>query len=287
MNRRGLATLALVLLAATSGCTTIFGAGNVDEAALAEDPQPRYNWDAEVDAYLDLNRNNYTAVYDVANRTSGNLEAENPTFEIYQRDALGREDPVEISALQFRYPNGTILRYREADEGAQVVRVAPNGSTSPAPDALAVETTQTRTVVSLPANQTGQLAFTAPRNGKSLSTPTFVEGSYEMVIPERGEVGIPLLAQIRPPATRTTTDAQGRVHVLWDQVDSRSIAVRYYLGRDLLIFSGLVVLLTTVGIIGSAYYLLQIRETKKRREEVGLDVDVPDDDRDGPPPGMR
>jgi hypothetical protein len=287
MSRRGLATLALVLLAATSGCTTIFGPGNVDETALAEDPQPEYDWDTEVDGFLHLNRNNYTAVYDVANRTSGDLDAQNPTFEIYQRDALGREDPVEISALQFRYPNGTTLRYEETDDGAEVVRVGPNGSSSSAPDALAVETSQTRTVVSLPTNESGKLAFTAPRNGKSLSTPTFVQGSYEMSIPERGEVAIPLLAQVRPPADRTATDAAGRVHIHWDEVDSRNLAVRYYLGRDLLIFSGIVVLLTTVGIIGSVYYLLQIRETKKRREEVGLDVDVPEDDRDGPPPGMR
>lgn len=287
MRRRGLATLALVLLAATSGCTAIFGPADIEETALAEEPRPDYQWEEDVDAYLHLNRNNYTAVYDVGSRTSGDRSEEDPTFGIYERDALGREDPVEISALQFRYPNGTILRYQETDDGAEVVRIGPNGSTSPAPDALAVDTTRTRTVVSLPANETGKLAFTAPRNGKSLSTPTFVEGSYEMVIPERGEVGIPLLAQIRPPASQTTTDAQDRVHIHWENVDSRNLAVRYYLDRDLLIFSGMLVLLTTVGIIGSAYYLMQIRETKKRREEVGLDVDVTDDDREGPPPGMR
>jgi uncharacterized protein HemX len=61
--------------------------------------------------------------------------------------------------------------------------------------------------------------------------------------------------------------------------------VRYYLQRDLYLFGGLLALMLVVGAGGAGYYYLQIRETVRRREEVGLDVDV-EDDRDDPPPGM-
>lgn len=285
-RRRALAALVLVLLTATAGCTAIFGPGDVDESALAEDPHPEYEWESDADAYLFLNTNNYTAVYNVSNRTTGDYSDDDPTLEVYQRDPLGREDPVELSALQFRHHNGTLFRYEETDDGARVVRIGPNGSREPAPGALTVNNTRTRAVVHLPANESGKLAFTAPRNGKSLSTPTVVEGRYEMVLPKQAEVGIPLLAQIRPGASETTVDAQDRVHIHWENVQSRNLAVRYYLGRDLLIFSGMVALLSVVGVIGSAYYLLEIRKTKRKREEVGLDVDVTDDDDRRPPPGM-
>jgi len=43
---------------------------------------------------------------------------------------------------------------------------------------------------------------------------------------------------------------------------------------------------SAIGIAGAAYYAIQLRETRRKREEVGLDMDVEDDDRDGPPPGM-
>jgi hypothetical protein len=41
-----------------------------------------------------------------------------------------------------------------------------------------------------------------------------------------------------------------------------------------------------LGTGGALYYYLQIRETVKRREEVGLDIDIEDDDGRDPPPGM-
>jgi hypothetical protein len=38
--------------------------------------------------------------------------------------------------------------------------------------------------------------------------------------------------------------------------------------------------------VGSVYYYRKIRRARRRREEEGIDVEY-DDDRDGPPPGMR
>lgn len=277
----------LALLVGLSGCT-LFGPGSVDEGDLAADPGSEYEWETDADAYLEVNRNNYTAVYRVGERTTGNLEPPY-SMEVYRRDALGTEQPIDPSSLQFRYENGTRLRFETAGEGsADLVMVRPDGSRVDAPEEkLVVNKTRRRTRVFLPTNETGQLAFTAPKNGKQVSTPTFVRGSYEMVLPEGTSVGLPILAQVQPSASRTES-VDGRVHVYWDEIDrADSVVVRYYLDRDLTLFGGLVALLVVLGLGGAAYYYRQIRETVKKREEVGLDVDTGDDsDGGGGPPGF-
>lgn len=288
-HRHVLAPLLLFALAATAGCVGIFGPSPVDQAGLAEDEE--YEWNTSRAGYIEVHESNYTAVYTVANRTTGNLNSEdgNYTIELYTRDALGTEQPMQFTALQFRYPNGTTVRYTETaggQEDAQVVRVHPNGTEEPAPGALYVDRTRKRTIVHLPANDTGKLAFTVSKNGKSIATPTFVEGSYEMVLPEQARIGVPLLAQVRPQRDNVRI-TDGHRRLIWNDLEAPSLNVRYYLARDLLIFASIVGVMIVVGIGGAAYYLIQIRRTVQKREEVGLDVEVPDDDRDGPPPGMR
>lgn len=279
--RRAAALLLLGVLAVTSGCTTLFGPGSPDPNELSADQE--YRWNTSFDASIRVNKNNYTVVLDVANKTTGEApnESESPggTIELYQRDALGTEQPLSLRAVKFRYPNGSTIAFEDGDP----VLILPNG-TERNTSALTVERTRKRTVVSLPAEE-GKLAYTTPKNGKQVTTPTFVEGSYQVVIPEDTSVGIPLLARVRPGgATMTTID--NRVHIRWESIKGPSLVVRYYLERDILIFGSMVALLVTVGIGGTVYYLLQIRELVKRREEVGLDIDVSDDD-SGPPPGMR
>lgn len=282
--RKALALLFLATLAASAGCSSILGPGSPDAGSLAENAS--YDWGEPASAYLEVNRNNYTAVYAVANRTTGTLDREDPTIELYTRDALGTEQPMEVAAVQFRYPNGTRIYFRESGGTAISVVEYPNGMTHAAAGALTVNRTRKRTVVHLPANGTGQLAFTTPKNGKQVSTPTFVRGDYEMVLPANTEIAVPVLAQVRPPRDGAKL-IDGRVHVFWTDVRAPSVSVRYYLERDLFLFAALVGGLTLTGIVGGVYYLRQIRETRRRREDVGLDVDVEDDDREGPPPGMR
>jgi uncharacterized protein HemX len=48
----------------------------------------------------------------------------------------------------------------------------------------------------------------------------------------------------------------------------------------------MVALLLVLGVGGAAYYYRQIRETVKKREEVGLDVETGDDSEGGGPPGF-
>jgi len=277
MNRRlALATLSLLALAGLAGCSTVFGPGEVDYEALSADAD--YRWDADADAYIEVNRGNYTAVYNASAKTTG----DNDTIAVNDRDALGTDNPLDLSALRFRYRNGTVLRF----EGEDVVADYPNGTTGDVPDdRLTVERTRKQTEIGLPTTN-GTVAFTTPKNGKRVATPTFVEGAYEVVLPARAAVGIPILASVRPGGHETTTDDRGRVHVRWESVTGSSVSVRYYLERDLLLFGGLVAATVVVGLVGVVYYLLQIRETVRKREEVGLDVDVEDDDSE-PPPGFQ
>jgi hypothetical protein len=280
MNRQLLAALSLVALLGLAGCSTVFGPGEVSDSDLAADPGPEYDWDRDRDAYLEVYRSNYTAVYRVGNRTTGNLERPY-SMELYDRDTLGTEQPVSVSAVQFRYANGSTLRYLQQDGEANLVMLRDGERIDVDDDTLVVNRTRRRTQVYLPTNESGKLAFTAPKNGKGLSTPTFVAGSYEMRLPDDAQVGLPVLSQVQP--SRSSTDRVGdRVHVRWEEVTrASSLVVRYYLGRDLLLFGGLVALVAVLGGAGAGYYWLGIRETVRKREEVGLDVDTGDDDGPG------
>lgn len=286
MTRRRLllGSLALVGLVALAGCSSFLGPGQASPADLAAGES--YDWDTNRTAYLEVNENNVTAVYAVANRTTGTLDDADPTIELYGRDTLGVEQPEQVSAVQFRYPNGTLVAFEERDGEAVAVVTYANGTSRDAPELMTVNRTRERTVIGLPANETGRLGVTVPKNGKQVASPAYVQGSYEVVLPRNAEVGVPLLAQVRPGAdSRPVID--GRVHLRWDDLTAGTLSVRYYLSRDLLLFGGLAIGGTLIGLVGLAYYALQLRETRRKRDEVGLDIDVEDDDRDGPPPGMR
>lgn len=256
-GRRALAAATVALLAASAGCTGfgIFGGGSVDEAAIRENAS--YDWETEANASINVTSDRYQSVYRISGRE---------TLEVYTRDGLGTERPLDVRAVKFRYPNGT------------VVGVAPDR----------VEKTRSRTVVDLPASE-GQLAFTADHRGKTFSTPAFVDGGYTVTLPAGMRVDYVPLAQVQPRGY-VTERVGDRVRIVWgnDVIDrGGDIVVRYYLARDLLIFAGVVALLFLVGLGGVGYYLLQIRRLEDRRQEVGLDVDTGDDGGgDGPPPGF-
>lgn len=256
MRRRLAALVLLALLLALSGCSSVFGPGEPDQARLNENAN--YDWETDANVSLTVNRSSYNGVYDVSNTS---------TLELYNRDELGTEHNLDISALRYRYPNGTTI--------------TANSS------ALSVEQTRERTILSLPNDSAGQVAFTSPRHGKQFTTPVFVEGSYAVRLPRNARVGVPLLSQVSPGNYRT--DVSGDyMTVRWENVTSRSLRVRWYLERDLLLFTGVVAAAVVIGSGGALYYYRQIVQLKRRREETAIDIDEGDDPRDrGPPPGMR
>ena len=274
MDRRLLAAVAVVVMFALAGCTTFFGPDPADPEQLSADAE--YDYDVDRDAYIVLNRNNYTAVYNVSAKVTG----DEGTIQFHRTDEITIERALELRALQFRHTDGTIDRYVDGEP----TRVHPNGTTEPI-ETLSVETTRHRTIVELPDDE-GQLAFTTPRHGKQQTFETAVHGSYEIALPPNTDAAIPLLSRVTP-SNDDRREVGDRVHLQWDEVDSSIVIVRWYLDRDLWLFGGLALVLTIAGLVGSLHYYRGIERARKRREEVGLDVDYEDDDRDEPPPGMR
>ncbi|WP_458188275.1 DUF5803 family protein [Haladaptatus sp. NG-WS-4] len=256
MNRRLiLACGLLAVLAASAGCTSIFGPDQISEEKLSKNAT--YDWDTERDVTYNVSGNEYQAVYDLSGKT---------TLEIHQEESFGEKAPVEISAVKFQYPNGTVV-------GADQIRV---------------KKTKSKTIITPPKGK-GKLAYTAPRQGKTFTVPTYLKDrSYEVVIPRGMRVDLFLLSDVRPSGYSTEMH-DGRVHVIWDEsINPDAISVRYYLARDKFIFGGVVGVALVIGLVGLAYYRFQIRKLEREREELGLSVDISDDDfGDDPPPGMR
>lgn len=256
MRRRLAGFVLLALLVGLAGCSTVFGPGEPDQTQLNENAT--YDWDTDANVSLTVDRSSYKGVYDVSNTSE---------LQLYTRDELGTENNLQISALRYRYSNGTTITSNDS--------------------ALSVEQTRKRTILTLPNESSGQVAFSSTRHGKRFSTPVFVEGSYAVRLPKNARVGLPLLSQVTPGDYRTTVE-DGYMTVHWDEVTSRSLRVRWYLERDLLLFSGLAVVAIAIGSGGALYYYRQISQLKQRREDTAIDIDEDDDPRDrGPPPGMR
>jgi hypothetical protein len=106
-------------------------------------------------------------------------------------------------------------------------------------------------------------------------------------MPAGARTDIPLFSLTSPGPSRTTVE-DNRAHLHWDDLDSDTLTVRYYLVRDLYLFGGLLGLVVLLGLAGVAYYYRQIKRARAIREEVGLDMDQGDDDvgDGGPPPGF-
>ncbi|MFB6120644.1 MAG: DUF5803 family protein [Halobacteriaceae archaeon] len=229
MSRRALAALALVSLALLAGC----GSGGVDRSALNESAD--YDFDRDATVTYDITKGDHAAIVDVtaANRT---------TFELYWHAELGGRQPLSIEALQFRYPNGTVV-------GAGAFTVERSGS---------------KTVIEAPAGN-GTMAFTASVGDQHLDRPVIAEGSHEVILPRGMRVAAPVFGDVSPGGY-TTEMENGRVHVRWNETPSGSLSVDYYLERDFWLFTGLVGLLTVVGLVGVAYFRHQIRLLERQRE---------------------
>ncbi|WP_135533218.1 DUF5803 family protein [Halostella pelagica] len=252
MNRRlVLATVLVGAVALTAGCSFGPFADDISDEELDEDAE--YDWETNSTVTIRIEDTEYQAVYDVSDQSK---------LSVYQSGFSGNE-PVNVRAVQYRYPNGTFVNGSELD-------VSKEGG---------------ETVIELP-QENGTVAYTADTRPKEFGTPVLVEGSHEVVLPPNHQTGNFIFSHVSPsnPEKRSVDD---RVHLRWDNPD-QNIFVRYYLERDIYIFGGLVAILGVVMIGGLIYYLRQIRELEAQRKELGLDVETEDDEFDDePPPGMR
>jgi hypothetical protein len=258
---------ALVGLVLLSGCAGLLGGGSVPDEQLAEPPAGAddYDWSHDVDVHIVVTENaRFRAVYTV-NRSAQD------SIQLFRRDAFGGRSPIPVSALRYRYPNGTVVNGTEFE--------AHGGG---------VDRTRDEVNVSLPAQEggTGRVAFSSSSTPKQFTLPVFIQGPYEVVLPENRRVGVPPFGSVSPGGSETTRDERDRTVIQWEEVRSDSLAVRFYLERDLYAFGALAAIGLVAGGGGLLYYRRQITRLRERREEMGLDVDVEDDDSRRPPPGM-
>jgi hypothetical protein len=261
MNRRLLlAAGCLALLALTSGCLG-FGTGPVGEERLDSDPAEPYAWETDRTVHVTVQENTqFRAV----------MEVNRSTIDLFRRDGFGGSNPLSIQAVRYRYPNGTIITGSELRERGGEVRE-----------------TRDETVVDLPpdaAESGGTLAFTSSGTPKRFTLPVYVEGTYEVVLPEDREIDFPVFGQVSPGNYETFRDDRGRVRIVWaEPVTAETVSVRYYLQRDLYVFAGILGVILVVGAGGLLYRRRQIERLRKQRTEMGLDAEVDDDDE---PPGL-
>lgn len=255
MNRRLLlGVVAASLLVGLAGCSMIFG-GISDEEL---DREANYSdlTDRDADVVIDIEGagliggGEFRAVYDL-----------NETDELsLYRSSFYRDEALDIHSVRYWYPNGTEVTGSElyVDQGRSSTEVrVPDGN--------------------------GTLAFSGSAGSKTFRLPAYVSGSYEVTIPDGHRTSNFLFGDVNPGGyEREVVDDRERL--TWEHVDS-TIALRYYLARDIPLFIGLVGVVLVLGGGGMAYVYRQVKRLQEQRKEMGLDVDV-DDDSGGPPPGF-
>jgi hypothetical protein len=261
MRQRTLALCGLAVLVFLAGCS--FGGGEIPEDELTGEAE--YDWDTNASASFTLHDSErfsfssetYAAVIRIDNQSS---------LGVYSETALQGDSSIQIEALQFQFTNGTVVNATHQN----LTAIEGSGETE----------------IRLPAAN-GTVGYTTARDGKRWSTPVFVDSAHQVTLPAGGRVGIPLLSRTRPGGYETSV-TDNRMTIQWEEVDRNQMLVRFYLVRDIYLLGGVVAIAGMVGAGGLLYYLRAIRAAKKKREDVGLDIEMEDDEfDDGPPPGMR
>jgi hypothetical protein len=238
MSNRWVVALAVAALAVTAGCLGAGGGGGPSDEQLAEDAT--YEWDRDADVRVNVTGGQYAVVADVDNQSE---------VKFAQRGGFGGRNPLQISAVQFQYPNGTTVDSEDID----------------------VSTQNSRTVVSFPQNN-GTFAYKAPAGSRQVSVQIGFEGSHELVLPAGMRVSFPVLGYVEPAGFEKSIE-DNRVHASWESMGAGTIDARYYLERDLLLFGGATGVLALAAVGGVIYYRLRIRRLEDEREEAGLDVE--------------
>lgn len=232
--RRTLAILALGFLVLLAGC----GGTAVDDAALNESAE--YDWETSAAVTVTAEGSEYRAVYTLDNDSEVELSLHD--------ELLGRQ-PVSISAVKFRYENGTVV----------------NAS------ALNVEERDRRTVVTFPESE-GQFAYTSRSGSRTLMVPVMTNRSHEIILPEGMRIAMPVFGGANPGGFEKDT-RDDRLHLTWSSMEADRIEVDYYLERDLILYGGLIALLVLVSGAGVVYYRAKIRRLEEARRAAGLDVE--------------
>jgi hypothetical protein len=235
---RAKVALGVLALVALAGCAGLGGSPAPSNEQLAENAT--YEWTSDADVTLNVTGGQYKTVADVNGSERVRLAS---------TSGFGGRNPLPISAVQFRYENGTVV-------GA---------------DTIDVSTRDQRTVIDLPAAN-GTFAYTGSAGARSMNAPLDFEGSHEVVLPPGMRVSFPIFGDVSPGDYEKSIE-DDRVHLRWDSLDSATVSAQYYLQQDLYVFGGVVGVLGVVAVIGVVYYRLRIRRLEREREQSGLDYE--------------
>ncbi|KMT45829.1 hypothetical protein EL22_27255 [Halostagnicola sp. A56] len=246
--RSGRIPFVVALLATLAGCSA-FNGGISDEELDREGDYDDLR-ESNATARIDVDSGEFRAVYDL-----------NGTEEVSMyRSSLYQDEPLPIHSVRYWYPNGTEVTGSE----------------------LAVEQGQSRTNVQVP-DSNGTLAVSGPAGAKTFRLPAFVEGSYDVTIPENHRTSNFLFGNVNPGGyDRSIVDDRERL--TWDNVDT-AVSLRYYHTRDIPLFLGLVGVVGVLGGAGVAYYYRQVKRLERRRKSMGIDLEADDETDDESPPG--
>lgn len=248
-RRLVLVTLAVVALVTLSGCSAIFG--GIDDETLDREADYDELRASEADVAIGVEGGEFRAVYDLN---------ETDSLSLY-RSSLLSEEPLEIEAVYYWYPNNeTVVRGSE----------------------LAIDQGRTSTDVSVPDGN-GTLAFSGTAGAKSLRLPAFVSGSYEVTLAEGHRTDNLLFGDVSPGGyERESVD--GRERLTWEDLDG-ALSIRYFHERDLPLFVGFVAFVLVVGGLVVGYYYRQVKALEARRKQLGGTPSAEDDDGEPPGPG--
>lgn len=224
----------LGVLVTLSGC---FG-GGLDEDALAENQS--YDWETRATVTFNVTGDSFHAVHVIGNGTP---------IAVYRDTEFQGEQPVSISAVKFRYPNGTVVGAGD----------------------IGVEQRDGRTILTPPAGE-GHLAYSGNSLPKDFQIAANQSGSYQVILPRGMRIGVPFMGTIAPGGAELTV-RDDRTYLFWDSLEDPHIDLSYYLERDFWLFAGLVGLGLLVAIAGVIYYRVKIRRLRTRIEEAGLGIE--------------
>ena len=257
MNRRLLlVTVAVLALVGVAGCSAIFG--GISDEELDREQEYDDLKDREADVVVDIegvsliSNGEFRGVYDLEDTEEIGL----------YRSSFYRDTALDVEAVRYWYPNGTEVTGSdlEVDQGRSSTEIqVPDGN--------------------------GTLAFTASAGSRTFQLPAYVEGTYEVTLDEGYRTSGFLFGNVAPSGYDREI-VEDRERLTWEE-NGGTVALRYYLPRDVRIFYGATAVILLVGGLGAGYYYRQMKRLRKKREEMGLDVETDDDDDRGPPPGFR
>lgn len=225
----------LTILIVTTGC---LGGGGVTQEQLDENAS--YNWSIDTEIRFNVTGTTFQGVATVTNGSP---------VEVYRITEFQGEQPLDVSAVRFRYPNGSVTTLNVS----------------------AVEQQNSRTLIHPPA-EIGYIGYTARAAPKHFSIGTPRDGAYEVILPKRMRIGVPVLGSISPGGADLSVN-DNRVHLRWDDLSAGQISLQYYLERDFYLFAGLVVTGIVLAIGGILYFRYRLRRLAAQRRDAGLEVE--------------